>query len=199
MLGEKLGEDVAASSWTTCTASLPGSTVPSSLLLSRNMSWRVRYCIFCRFEEDLGSEVVFCIDEWSIALGHRWVFLSVTFMTTHLFQFLPVRRSMTSFSFASQVLHGSTSTSSRERGPVAMTPPASLGSDCLYMSRNMMQMDWPLSLRIKKCSASAFTRSGRVNDAVVISCRTTSKFELRYWPSVLRDLAFLLEPAAGAI
>ena len=67
------------------------------------MSWRVRYCIFCRFEEDLGSEVVFCIDEWSIALSHRWVFLSVTFMTTHLVQFLPVRRSITSFSFASQV------------------------------------------------------------------------------------------------
>ena len=89
----------------------------------------MRYCIFCRFEEDLGSEVVFCIDEWSIALGHRWVFLSVTFMTIHLFQFLPVRRSMTSFSFASQVLHGSTSTSSREWGLVAMSLPNSLASD----------------------------------------------------------------------
>ena len=33
ILGEKLGEDVAASSWTTCTASLPGSTVPSSMFL----------------------------------------------------------------------------------------------------------------------------------------------------------------------
>ena len=57
-----------------------------------------------------------------------------------------------------------------------------------------MEDVWPLSLRIKKCSASAFTRSGPVNDAVVISC-----IELRYWPSVLRDLAFLLEPGAGAI
>ena len=36
-------------------------------------------------------------------------------------------------SFASQVLRGSTSTSSWECGPEAMTPPTTLGSDCSYM------------------------------------------------------------------
>lgn len=40
-----------------------------------------------------------------------------------------------------QVLHGSTSTSGWEWGPVAMTPPTSLGSDCSYMWRNMVQTD----------------------------------------------------------
>ena len=38
-------------------------------------------------------------------------------------------------------LHVSTSASSPEWEPVAMTPPPSLGSDCSYMSRTMMQMD----------------------------------------------------------
>ena len=87
------------------------------------------------------SEVVFCIEEWSIALGHRLVFLSVTFMTMHLFQFLPVRRSMMSFSSASKVLHVPTSASSREWGPMALTLPTSLASDCSYMSRYTVQMD----------------------------------------------------------
>ena len=55
-----------------------------------------------------------------------------------------------------------------------------------------MEDVWPLSLRIKKCSASAFTRAGRVNDAKLF-------FPAGRLQSVLQDLAFLLEPGAGAI
>ena len=37
------------------------------------------------FEEDSRSEVVFCIDEWSIEFGHHWLML-LMFLTAHLFQ-----------------------------------------------------------------------------------------------------------------
>ena len=50
-------------------------------------------------------------------------------MTMHLFQFLPVGRIMTSFSFAARFDFE------------WMTPPVSLGSDCSYMSRHVVQMD----------------------------------------------------------
>ena len=38
------------------------------------------------FEEDSRSEVVFCIDEWSIEFGYHWLML-LMFLTAHLFQF----------------------------------------------------------------------------------------------------------------
>ena len=53
-------------------------------------------------------------------------------------------------------------------GPVAMTPPTNLASDCSYMSRNMVQMDggitYSLAVRTqvtcyKTCAADPFCRS----------------------------------------
>ena len=64
------------------------------------------------FEEDSRSEVVFCIDEWSTAFSHHGLDVA------HV--------------------HVSTSASSREWRPVAMTLPNSLASDCSYMSRYMV-------------------------------------------------------------
>ena len=40
------------------------------------------------------------------------------------------------------ILHGSTLASGWEWGPVAVTPPTNLASDCSYMSRNMVQNGW---------------------------------------------------------